>query len=154
MPPRPTPATTPAALLRQARPLKALFDQAQRIDRLQHLLDNQLPPAARDHCRVASFREGTLVLVVGDGNWATRLRYQQRRLQQGLSRLPEFAGLARIAFKVRPDASVPAPSRPVPELSEAAACSLRAAAEGIADPRLREALERLAANAGRGGARG
>ena len=33
---RPLPARAPAALLREAKPLKALFNQAQRIDRLQH----------------------------------------------------------------------------------------------------------------------
>lgn len=144
---RPLPARTPSALLREARPLKALFSEAVRLSRLQERFEAQLQPAARAHCRVASWRDGTLLLVVTDGNWATRLRYQQRRLQQSLQNLPEFAGLTRIVFKVRPAASDAAPARASPELSASAAGSLRATAEGIADPKLRAALERLARNA-------
>ncbi len=144
---RPLTARTPAALLREAKPLKTLFGEAQRLDHLQHLLDAQLPPAAREHCRLASWRDGTLLLIVSDGNWATRLRYQQRRLQQSLQKLPEFSALTRIAFKVAPVAGSARPARQTPELSSQAAESLRSAAEGIADPRLRAALERLARNA-------
>ena len=77
---RPLPARSPAALLREEKPLRALFNEAQRIDQLQQLLASQLQPAAREHCHVASWREGRLLLIVTDGHWATRLRYQQRRL--------------------------------------------------------------------------
>jgi hypothetical protein len=41
---------------------------------LQRLLESQLQPAAREHCHVASWREGHLLLIVTDGHWATRLR--------------------------------------------------------------------------------
>ena len=90
---RPLPAKAPAALLREAKPLKALFNQAQRIDHLQQIVESQLQPAAREHCRVASWREGCLLLIVTDGHWATRLRYQQRRLQRQLQALETFATL-------------------------------------------------------------
>ena len=99
---RPLPARAPAALLREAKPLKALFNQAQRIDRLQHLLESQLQPAAREHCHVASWREGCLLLIITDGHWATRLRYQQKRLLKQLQALEEFATLTKILFKVQP----------------------------------------------------
>jgi hypothetical protein len=39
---------------------------------------------------------GTLLLVVTDGHWATRLRYQQKRLQRQLLALEAFANLTRI----------------------------------------------------------
>lgn len=146
---RPLPARTPALLLREARPLKALFKQAQHLARLQALVEAQLQPAAREHCRVASLREGTLLLIISDANWATRLRYQQRRLQQSLAPLPEFAGLMRIAFKVSPATGSPSRPRQTPTLSPGAAASLNGAAEGITDPRLRAALQRLANNARR-----
>ncbi|OYW88122.1 MAG: RNA-binding protein, partial [Pseudomonadales bacterium 32-61-5] len=81
---RPPPARAPAALLREAKPLKALFSEARRLDRLQHLVEQQLQPAAREHCHVASWREGTLLLIVTDGHCATRLHYQERRLQRQL----------------------------------------------------------------------
>src|SRR5690606_2816023 len=130
--------------LREAKPLRALFGEARRIDHLQHLLESQLQPAAREHCRVASWREGCLLLIVTDGHWATRLRYQQRRLLRQLQAIEEFAGLERIHFKVQP----PPPPRHEPPrttpLSACAADNIHATAEGIRDPRLRAALERLA----------
>jgi len=144
---RPLPARASAALIREAKPLKALFNQAQRLDRLQRLVESELQPAAREHCHVASWREGSLLLIVTDGHWATRLRYQQKRLLRQLQTFDEFAGLNKILFKVRPPATPPrAPANPI-HLSTASAQSLQETAEGIRDPNLRAALERLASHA-------
>lgn len=141
---RPLPAQAPAALMREAKPLKALLDQAQRLDHLQRLLESQLQPAAREHCHLASWREGCLLLIVTDGHWATRLRYQQRRLLRQLQALEEFATLTKILFKVQPStAERHAPGRTI-SLSDSAAEHIQATAEGITDPKLRAALERLA----------
>ena len=143
---RPHPARAPGVLLREARPLKALFSHAQRLAHLQRLVDGQLQPAARAHCHVASWREGSLLLIVTDGHWATRLRYQQKRLQKQLQDLPEFKGLTRILFKVQPPTLAHTPAGPGIDLSESAADSIEATAQGITDPALRAALERLASH--------
>lgn len=140
---RPLPAQATTKLLREAKPLKGLFNEAQRLGQLQQLLDSQLQPAARPHCRVASWRDGSLLLVITDAHWATRLRYQQRRLLRQLQAFDEFAGLARILFKVQPHIEPAKPPRTV-ELSPAAAEALHEAAESISNPRLKAALERLA----------
>ncbi|MBO3277633.1 DciA family protein [Pseudomonas schmalbachii] len=145
---RPLPAQAMTKLLREARPLQGLFNQAQRLAQLQQLLDSQLQPAARPHCHVASWREGSLLLIVTDGHWATRLRYQQRRLLRQLQAFDEFAGLERILFKVQPHRESAAPVRTV-TLSPAAAATLHEAAEGIANPLLKAALERLASRSGK-----
>ncbi len=144
---RPPPARAPAALLREAKPLKALFGEARRLDRLQQLVNSQLQPAAREHCHVASWREGCLLLIVTDGHWATRLRYQQRRLQRQLQAMQDFAGLTRIIFKVQPPDAPRHKPGPSPEMSALAAESLQQTARGISDPRLKAALERLAGHA-------
>jgi hypothetical protein len=141
---RPLPAKAPAALLREAKPLKALFHQAQRLDLLQRLLESQLQPAARAHCRVASWREGCLLLIVTDGHWATRLRYQQRRLLRQLQTHEEFATLTKIQLKVQPPTVERHATNPPMTLSDSAAENIQATADGVRDPRLREALERLA----------
>ena len=148
---RPLPARAPAVLLREAKPLKALFSEAARLTRLQALLETQLEPAAREHCRVASWQQGCLVLIITDGHWATRLRYQQKRLQRQLLSFEEFANLTKILFKVQP--SIPQRRGPghVLRLSKQAADDIRASAEHIADPRLRAALERLASHASTAG---
>ncbi|MDV3440990.1 DciA family protein [Pseudomonas otitidis] len=144
---RPLPARSPVALLKEEKPLRALFDQAQRIDHLQRVLEGQLQPAAREHCRVASWRDGCLLLIISDGHWATRLRYQQRRLQRQLQALEEFANLTKIIFKVQPSRSAGRNPSQGAALSAYAAESLQSTAEGISDPRLRAALERLASRA-------
>jgi hypothetical protein len=144
---RPLPAKAPAALLREARPLQALFDEAQRLSRLQQVLEAQLEPAAREHCQVAAWREGQLLLIASDGQWATRLRYQERRLLRQLGVMAEFAGLQRIRIKVRPRETAPPGNQHQPSLSTDAARTIQASAEETSDPRLRAALERLASHA-------
>jgi hypothetical protein len=144
---RPLPARAPAVLLREARPLKAIFSHAQRLAHLQRLLESQLQPAAREHCHVASWREGTLLLIVTDGHWATRLRYQQKRLQRQLVAFKEFANLTRLQLKVQPARTHRVAAGHTRDLSVAAAETITATAEGITDPKLRAALERLAAHA-------
>ncbi len=106
---RPLTARPPLVLLREAKPLRALFGEAQRLDRLQQIVE-------------------------------------QRRLQRQLETHEAFAGLQRILFRVQP----PQPTRPAPrqpkQISQASAEHIKASAEGIDDPRLRAALERLAAH--------
>lgn len=143
---RPLTARAPSVLLREAKPLKAIFGHAQRLGHLQRLLESQLQPAAREHCHVASWREGNLLLIVTDGHWATRLRYQQKRLQRQLMAFDEFASLTRIQFKVQPPTVQQGAVGHTLDLSEHAAETIQATADGINDPGLRAALERLAAH--------
>jgi hypothetical protein len=145
---RPLPAQAPATLLREAKPLKALFNEAQRLAHLQRLVESQLQPAAREHCHVASWRGGCLLLIVTDGHWATRLRYQQRRLQRQLQALEEFATLTKFLFKVQPQSGHSRGTGRTLRLSKAASENIQASAEGISDPRLRAALQRLASHTG------
>ncbi|HDS1819025.1 TPA: DUF721 domain-containing protein [Pseudomonas putida] len=144
---KPSPAQQPSALLRQVRPLRLLLNQAERLEHLQRLLESQLQPAAREHCHVASWRDGILLLVVTDGHWATRLRYQQKRLMRELQAMEAFGNLRRILYKVQPPLVPAKRGGHAAELSSNAAESLRDTADGIADPKLRAALERLASHA-------
>ncbi|ERO64217.1 hypothetical protein P308_25180 [Pseudomonas piscis] len=106
-----------------------------------------MQPAAREHCHVASWREGSLLLIVTDGHWATRLRYQQKRLQRQLQAFDEFARLTRIQFKVQPPTVQRGATGHSIDLSNNAAETIQATANGISDPKLRAALERLASHA-------
>lgn len=140
----PLSARQPGDLLRTTSTLRNLFQQARQLERLQLLLDSQLEPAAREHCRVASLREGVLRLLVSNGHWATRMRYQQRRLIRQLQAFNEFATLTKIHCKVQP---VQQPRTVPPRVmrpSRVAAETLQTTAEGIEDTALRTALERLA----------
>lgn len=141
---RPLPAKAPAALLREAKPLQALLNEAKRLSQLQALLERHLEPAASEHCKVAAWRDGQLLLIVSNGQWATRLRYREKRLLTQLAALAEFNGLQRIIFKVRPPDNPPQNADRKVSLSPSAARSIQDSAESISDPQLRAALERLA----------
>jgi hypothetical protein len=132
--------------LRDEQDLRSLFRKAEAIGRLQMLLDMQLQPAARPHCKLAMYREGVLLLIVTDGHWATRLRYQQKRLLKALQALPQFESVRQITFKVQPPVINEGLKREIPLLSDAAAESIQATAECISDPKLRAAMERLASH--------
>jgi len=88
-----------------------------------------------------------LLLIVTDGHWATRLRYQQKRLQRQLQAFDEFASLTRIQFKVQPPTVLAPVAGHTLDLSMNAAQTIQATADGITDPALRAALERLASHA-------
>ena len=65
----------------------------------------------------------------------------------GLQQAPEFAGLMRLQFKMQPSPGVATRVRPVRQVSQVGADSLRDVAAGIRDPKLKAALERLASRA-------
>ena len=144
---RPIKAQKPASVLQSSTSLQRLVARAQVTDNLQQLLNQFLQPAARDHCHLANYQAGTLTLIVTNGHWATRLRYQQKRLLQQLQGLPEFSEASRIQFKVRPPMQPDKPPARSIELSEQAGETIQASADATSNPVLRAALERLAKHA-------
>lgn len=140
----PLDARQPGDLIRTHSTLKGLFAKARAVERLQILLETVMEPAAREHCRVASLRDGVLRLVVTDSHWATRMRYQQKRLIRQLQAYTEFATLTKIHCKVQPPLVKKAPPVRKMKHSSVAAASLRETAVQIEDPSLKAALERLA----------
>ena len=130
---RPLDAKAPALLLRELKPLRELLHSAEQLNRLQQLLDGQLQPAARPFCRLASWREGILLLIITDSQWATRLRYQERRLLRQLQGLAEFRGLQRILFKVQPTRTGLGCSIAPPQRSASARANLLESAEDTLD---------------------
>lgn len=144
---RPIKAQNTSNLLKNHTSLQRLVERAAAMDQLQQLLHQFLQPAARAHCHLASYQDATLTLIVTDGQWATRLRYQQKRLLEQLRSLTEFSQAVRIQFKVRPSSMPAQPAKRSIELSEQAGDVIQSSAAAISDPKLREALERLAQHA-------
>ncbi|MBF8224056.1 DUF721 domain-containing protein [Halomonas sp. 328] len=126
--------------------LSGLMRMASLLERAQTTLRDALPEELREHLYVGGYRDGRLTLITDRAAWLTRLRYEQPRLLTLLRGLPEFAALQRLDLKVRPVR----PPKPVPRqerhLPARAAAELASCASEIDDPRLRGALERLAAH--------
>ncbi|HZJ93487.1 MAG TPA: DciA family protein [Thiopseudomonas sp.] len=144
---RPIKAQTTSRVLQSSISLQRLVARAQATDRLQHLLNQFLQPAAREHCLLASYQTGIMTLIISNGHWATRLRYQQKRLLEQLQGLDEFSDISRIQLKVRPPVQGQKLTTRNIELSEQAGQTIQDSAEGTQNPALREALERLALHA-------
>lgn len=136
-------------VLQNSIALRQLVERAEALDRLQKLVNQCLQPAAREHCHLATYQApaSTLTLIVTDGHWATRLRYQQKRLLKQLQEFPEFSQVTRIHFKVRPPIQAATPQPRTIELSEQAGEIIQSSADNTKDPVLREALQRLAQHA-------
>ena len=140
----PMDARRPGDLLRTHSTLKGLFRQARAVERMQALVDSVLEPAARQHCHVASYNNGLLRLLVADSQWATRIRYQQKRLIRQLQAYETFATLTKIHCKVQPPLVKNSPPVRKMRRSIVAAETLFETSRQIDDPNLRGALERLA----------
>lgn len=141
---------TPPLIVRLKRsqqgPLASLLARVEQLNQLQAVLDPLLPPAARPFCRIASYRQGALLLILPNAQWATRLRYQENRLLGLMGQQPAFADIQRILVKVRPpQGPQPGPAQ-TRTLSLATRESLASAAASMDDQALREALQRLASH--------
>ena len=141
---RPLDARRPTDLLRTSSTLRALLEKSRQLERLQALFQSRLEPAAREQCRVASFETGVLKLVVTSSQWATRMRYQQKRLIRDLQTFNEFATLTKIHCRVQPPLVKKAPPVRTMPRSQGASASLRETADYVEDPGLKAALQRLA----------
>jgi len=138
-----------ADVLYKKQPLSALLSKVDVLLRREQLLHAQLAPALRPLCKVAAFHNGRLLLVVSNGQWATHLRYQERRLCNALQTLPEFAGLTRILLKVQPPPTQSRKPDPCPPPPASAAKDLHACAQDCQNPALRHVLQKLAKRAER-----
>lgn len=127
--------------------LAPLMRTARLIGRAQQHLREHLPEEVGEHVYVGGFRSGKLTLLTDRAVWLTWLRYEQPRLLELLHRLPEFAAVTGFTLKVRPVRPVLAPRRQVRTLPGPAGDEIAACAEDTDDPRLKRALERLAAHA-------
>jgi hypothetical protein len=146
----PLDARRPTDLLRTHSTLKGLFEKTRHIERLQALVDTQLEAAAREHCRVASFEGGVLRMVVTGSHWATRLRYQQKRLVRQLQAYDQFATLTKIHCKVQPPLVKKSPPVHTVRRSKVASEFLQDTADQVSDPALKAALSKLARHHGEG----
>ena len=103
----------------------------------------------REHIFVGGFSNGRLTLISGQASWLTWLRYEQSRLLTLLHQLPGFEGVTGFTLKVRPVRPIESPKRYTRTLSNDASKTLSECAKDTDNPRLKNALERLASHAAR-----
>lgn len=127
--------------------LAPLIDRAQLIEGVQEHLHQRLPAELAEHVFVGGFHEGKLTLLTDRAAWLTRLRYEQRLLLELVQQYPGLESTTGLRLKVRPIRPSKAPMRQPRHLPALAADELNSCAETVEDPRLRDALLRLASHA-------
>ena len=126
--------------------LRSLADRAQALDALDRQLRQSLPVELAQRVRLANVRQGRLVFLVRSASLSTALRLHTPELL----RAAREAGVEASALivKVATMQTVPPdPTPPKPPLSSTARDQLRAAADSVTDPELRDQLLRMASMA-------
>lgn len=115
------------------------------------ILENQilslLPPEFATHCRVAGVRGDRLLLVADTPAWAARLRFRSAQLVKHLVEHPGRSGVVTVRtvqVRIIPPVTEVKPTPRRTRLSVENAQLLEQTARGIQDPRLAQALARLA----------
>jgi hypothetical protein len=141
---QPAPKSTFLAALKavSSSDLGSVIERARMLEALDRQLRQSLPASLAPHVRLGNVRAGRLVFLVNSPVWKAKLRLYADVLRDAAA----AAGLEadELIVKVatmRSDPPEPASRSP---LSTTARENLRAAAESITDPELREQLLRMA----------
>lgn len=82
--------------------LRYLASHSQKVEQLQKLVREYLEPQLYEHCRVANFRRGCMVIEVNNAAWATKLRLVQMDLCTKIRVEGKFYQLSSIKISVQP----------------------------------------------------
>lgn len=111
---------------------------------LRHYLDLEVA----QHCQVTKFEKNCLFVIVTNGSWATRLRFQIPELLKKLKTHAGLENLNGIICKTRPlhhPKSYKSKTRtPIARLSEQTAQVILTMASTVNDLKIRQILERIA----------
>jgi len=125
-----------------------LAEQAQRLRRLQSLLDAALPAYLLPGTRIANLKRGKLVIHAASGAVAVKIRQLAARLAESFSQSGQEVTSIEVRVQARP-AALAGRGRSAPKaLGNRSRLALASLAEGLdaASP-LRRALDRLLKNA-------
>jgi hypothetical protein len=122
--------------------LGSVVERARMLEALDRQLRQSLPAALAPHVRLGNVRDGRLVFLVTSPVWKAKLRLHADALRAAAV----AAGLQPTGMTVKVATMLPVPPAAASRtpLSPSARETLRAAAENIADPELREQLLRMA----------
>ncbi|WP_434358398.1 DciA family protein [Parasalinivibrio latis] len=125
--------------------------RAMAISRLNKALHGCLPGDAANHCRIANFRDGILVIEAESPSWGMRLNFERINLISALRAGP-LPSLMSIEVKVNPTVAKPVAREEKQanprKISDTAAAYLKMVAENAPD-KVKERLEAIAALAER-----
>jgi hypothetical protein len=144
-----TPLSVSAIVSRFAG-LKQLTERAQRLRELDRVLVSHLPLSLAAHVRLATVRDGCVVVHADGSTWAAELRFKTPDILANLRQHPDFQDI--VSLRVRNIAHHTAATETAVcahrTLSSRAADALAAQARTTLDHRLAAALEKLSRRRG------
>lgn len=124
--------------------LAKFVEQAEHLDNLNQVVKQHLPSSLQDHCRVASFYLGCLILTVTDAVWLTELRYLVPELRDNLRRNAGLYQLSSIKISVATtEVHQPQKKKQKINLSSQARYHIQEIANSCEYPPLKQALHQL-----------
>ena len=124
--------------------LKQLTDKANRLREMNQSLLACVPAMLVEHVRLATVRDGCLVLQAEGSAWAAQLRFKTPEILEKIQSNPDFREVRSVRVRNVTDPKPRYLPPPHMHMSNAAAEALRAQASYTSDAALRAALERLA----------
>lgn len=124
--------------------LQQIASQARMLQEAEQKLQRVLPARLQSQWSLAALNEQQLLLVTTSAAWGTLLRGHQRNL---LKEAETLLGQQPKSFKLRIVTPAIQPTKgSAPPMSDATIDYLESAANGMADPRLQQAFNKLAAH--------
>lgn len=128
--------------------LRSISARSRELYELERQIADCLPAELAGHCRIGSVADGCLRLFAATPAWASRLRFEAPRLQRKLA-CQGIASIRSVLVRITPATE----SRPLPKrqihMSRENGRLLEQTARTTQDPRLAQALARLARHGGK-----
>jgi hypothetical protein len=123
--------------------LRSVSSRGQQLKELERRILASLPAELAGYCRVGGIADGCLLLFATTPAWASRLRFEAPRLQKLLAR-KGLASIRSVQVRIIPEAESRLHAPRKMRMSRYTARLLEQTARAVQDPRLAQALARLA----------
>jgi hypothetical protein len=133
-------------LLSGSDALRDLLQKAGALQRINQQVGAYIGKPLNEHVFLANIRNDTAVVMADSAAWLTRVRYLAPQLLMFFQQEPSLKNLhvTKIEFKVRPPEQSQQTARPPLTISQHSAHFLSQTADTFSDPKLRDAIRRLA----------
>jgi len=128
-----------------------LWHKLKRVEQLNQVVNKYLDKHLQPYCKATSFVGGKLTLVAANSSIASQLHFQSAELLRLLKQEELLRGINTVNCKVQTSRVRPARVRTntLKPISKNSAKIIMDIAESIEDPKLREAMKKLARNVGK-----
>lgn len=125
---------------------KSIIAKAKHISQINLIVNQLLGHQLGEHVYASSTNDDQLTLVVDSPVWATRLRYIQSEIINGLKKFTISKNIDRILIKVRPVEFQQTPKKIVKRkmtISLSSASQMQEELDSISDASLKDSLKRI-----------